>query len=256
MLPLGIQLYTVRDYMKDDFYGTIKKVADIGYKGVEFAGFFDHDPVEIRKFLDDNGLVCHSSHDPFPDKDNANMLIDRLSILGGKRSISGVGPGAVDTEDKAKATIEQFAAAAELFKGSDIRFAVHNHWWDFYYSYNGKTFFDMLCKQVPGIESQLDVLWCAVGNSDPVEVIGKHPKNITMLHCKDGNFGRPWKPNDPITQTAAGLGSVGMDKVIKAGEAHCAEWAVVELDYYEGEMWDAVADSHKYLTEQKLCLGK
>ncbi|MBP5274731.1 MAG: sugar phosphate isomerase/epimerase, partial [Abditibacteriota bacterium] len=256
MLPLGIQLYTVREYMQNDFYGTIKKVAEIGYKGVEFAGFYDKDPKEVRRFLDDNGLVCHSSHDPFPDKDNVNMLIDRMSVLGGTRSISGVGPDAVNTEDKAKRTIERFAAAAELFKGSGIRFAVHNHWWEFYIKYNGKTFFDMLCEQVPEIESELDLLWCAVGNSDPVEVIKKHPKNITMLHCKDGNFDRPWKEGDKVSQTANGFGSVGIDKARKAGEANCAEWAVVELDGYDGEMWDAVKDSHRWLTENGLAKGK
>ena len=256
MLPLGIQLYSVRDFLQKDFYGSIKKVADIGYKGVEFAGFYDNDPKEVRKFLDDNGLVCHSSHDPFPTKDNVNMLIDRMSVLGGSHSISGVGPGDVDTEDKAKKTIERFAEAYELFKGSDIRFALHNHWWEFYYKVGDKCFFDALMEQVPGIESQLDVFWVTVGNADPIEVIKKHPDNVTLLHCKDGHFPQPWNPGDNVSMCANGSGIVDLKNIIKTGEANKAAWAIVEIDSFDGNMWDAVADSHKWLTENGLAIGK
>src|SRR5262249_22064422 len=63
--PIGVQLYTVRDAMKSDFEGTIAKVASIGYKEVEFAGYFDHPPKDIRAILDKNGLTAPSCHVPY-----------------------------------------------------------------------------------------------------------------------------------------------------------------------------------------------
>ena len=256
MLPIGIQLYTVRDFMAEDFYGSIKKIADIGYKGIEFAGFFDNDPKEIKKFIDGLGLVCHSSHDPFPNSSNVNEIIDYLSILDGEFSISGVGPDDVNTEDKAKATIEKFAKAVNLFKGSNIKFGVHNHWWEFFYKVDGVPFFDVLMKEVPDICSELDIFWATLGGADPVEVIKKYPKNITLLHSKDGKNKHPWNhETDPVNMTANGDGNIDVKGCVEAGYKTAVSWNVVELDTFDGNMWDAVEDSYKYLISSGLCKG-
>lgn len=255
MLPVGIQLYTIRDFMEKDFYGSIKKIADIGYKGVEFAGLFGNNPKEIRTFIDDAGLICHSSHDPFPNKDNVNELIDNLSVLGGVYSISGVGPDAVNTEDKAKETIEAFALACDLFKNADIKFGVHNHWWEFYYNVDGMSFFDALIKAVPDIYSELDIFWATLGGADPVEVIKKHPDNIALIHSKDGKCELPWDPKDPIIMVANGDGNIDIKGSVEAGEARNVKWNVVELDFTDGDMWTAVEKSYKYLTDSGLCIG-
>ena len=257
MLPVGIQLYSVRDFMEKDFYGSIKKIADIGYKGVEFAGFYNNEPKEIRKFIDDLGLVCHSSHDPFPTKENINEIVDNISILGGDFSISGVGPDDVSTEERAKATIDRFAEAVSLFEGSGVKFAVHNHWWEFFYKVNGMIFFDALIKAVPNICSELDVFWTTLGGSDPVKIIEKYSKNIVLLHSKDGNCKLPWNHEiDPVIMLANGSGNINIKGCIEAAKNSMISWNVVELDFTDGDMWKAVAKSYEYLTKNGLCTGR
>ena len=72
MKPIGLQLYTLRETAKDDFLGVLNKVAEIGYKGVEPAGLHGYEPNEIRKVLDDLGMVCCSTHGPLVTTDNLN----------------------------------------------------------------------------------------------------------------------------------------------------------------------------------------
>ena len=67
MLDYGIQLYSVRDAMEKDVASTLQKIADMGYKYVEFAGFFGHSAQEIRSMLDSTGLVCSGTHSSWED---------------------------------------------------------------------------------------------------------------------------------------------------------------------------------------------
>src|SRR5271169_3778668 len=87
MKPISIQLYSVRELCKQDFFGTLKKIADIGYKGVEFHSLWDKTPVEVRKALDDLGLVASSTHGEFPTPNNLDKLVETANTLGYKHYV-------------------------------------------------------------------------------------------------------------------------------------------------------------------------
>ena len=89
MKPLSIQLYTLRERAAKDFVGVLKAVAEIGYAGVEPAGLFGHGPSEVRKIVEDLGMTVSSNHQPWPNRENLNEVIEVAGGLGTKTVICG-----------------------------------------------------------------------------------------------------------------------------------------------------------------------
>lgn len=253
MKPLGIQLYTLRKDVYpggDDLPGVLKTVAEIGYKGVEFAGLHGNDPKEIAKIVADLGLKVCSSHAGVPDKDNVQQIVDTESTLGNTRVIGGIGPEDVKTIDGCKAAAEKFNTAAELLKPHGMTFGFHNHWWEFDTVIGGKRVYDILLAEAPGVFSELDVYWAAYGGSDPVEVIKQHSSRIPLLHIKDGML----KQGEHI-HTAVGSGMMKTPEIVRAADPNVLQWLIVELDACATDMLEAVRESYYYLTKQGLASG-
>lgn len=252
MKPIGIQLYTLRKEVYpggDDLPGVLRTVAEIGYKGVEFAGLHGNDPKTIARILSDLGLKVSSSHTALPTKENLQEIVDTELALGNKRVISGVGPDALATADGCKAVAEKFAAAAELLKPHGMTFGFHNHWWEFH-TVDGQRAYDILMAEAPGVFSELDVYWTAYGKADPVEVIKTYSSRIPLLHIKDGML----KEGEHI-HTAVGSGLMKMPEIIRAADPNVLDWLIVELDACATDMLEAVRQSYYYLTKQGLASG-
>src|SRR5210317_1581272 len=90
--PISVQLYSLREEAKDDFVGVLKRVAEIGYTGVEPAGFYGLSPQELRSTVEDLGMKISSSHGPWANPDNLQEVIDTAGILGLDTACSGFGP--------------------------------------------------------------------------------------------------------------------------------------------------------------------
>lgn len=247
--PISIQLYTVREMAAQDFPGTLKTIAEIGYKGVEFAGLHGHDPREIKRIIDDLGLQVSSSHTPFPTPDNAAKICDTESILGNTRIISGLGANEFENEDAVKKAVEKFHTACELVKPYGMTFGMHNHWWEFV-TIDGRYAYDIVMSQVPEMFSELDVYWCAFGKADPVQVILKHRPRIPLLHIKDGLL----KEGEHI-HTAVGSGKLNFPSIIGAADPGVLDWLIVELDASYGDMLADVKKSYEYLVRNGLAEG-
>ena len=249
MKPLSIQLYSVRDAAAKDFPGVLKKVAAIGYKGVEFAGLHGFKPADIRKVLDGAGLVASSSHTALPTKDNLQELIDTAGTLGYKFIITGKGPDDYKTLDGIRKGAAEFQAAAQLLKGTGLSLGYHNHWWEMD-RVEGRLGLDRFLELAPDVFSQVDVYWATnFGAVDAARFIREHKKRIPILHLKDGCL----TPRHP--HTAVGQGRVKMAPIVKAADAKVLQWLVVELDECATDMMRAVEDSYTYLTSQGLAAG-
>jgi sugar phosphate isomerase/epimerase len=245
-------LYTVRPDVypeaKDDFPGVLRTIAEIGYKGVEFAGLFGHAPKEIRRILDDLGMKTSSSHAGVPTAETVSQIVDTESALGNTRIIGGFGPDKFKTADDCKAAADIFQQAAELLKPYGMTFGFHNHWWEFE-TVDGQRVYDILMTNAPDIFSELDVYWTCWGKADPIEVIPQYKSRIPLLHIKDGML----EQSHP--HVAVGSGKLDIPRIIGAAHPDVLEWIVVELDAYDGPMLDAVKKSYKYLTENGLAAG-
>src|SRR5438552_6309576 len=131
--PIGVQLYTVRDAMKSDFEGTVAKVAATGYKEVEFAGYFDHSPKDVRAILDKNGLAapsCHVGYDVVEKK--WSEALDAAKIVGhGYIICPWIDEKQRKEPDGWKRAADLFNRAGEASKKAGIQFGYHNHSFEF-----------------------------------------------------------------------------------------------------------------------------
>jgi len=246
--PISLQLYTLREAAKDDFPGVLKAVADIGYVGVEFAGLQGHDPKEIRKLVDDLGLKVSSSHTGLPTAENIGQLADTELILGNKKVISGFGPDQFKCVNCVKDAAAKFRTAAQLVKPFGMTYGFHNHWWEFH-TVDGKLVYDVLMAEAPDVFSELDVYWCAYGKGDPVKVVSQYKSRLPVLHIKDGSLG------EDKVHLAVGSGVLDVPAIIGAADPNVLEWVIVELDNYDGDMFEAVQSSYDYLVGFGLALG-
>jgi len=185
---IGLQLYTVRDLMKQDFDGTLAKVAAIGYKEVEFAGYFDHSPKDVRAAVDRHGLTAPSAHidykslgEKFPE------VIEAAKVVGHDYLVNPW----IDEEirkqpDGWKQAAETFNRAGEACKKAGIQFAYHNHWFEFL-SVNGKLPYDFLLTEGDPnlVKMELDLCWITVGGQDPLRYFDRYPGRFPLVHVKD-----------------------------------------------------------------------
>ena len=247
--PLSIQLYTLRDTAKQDFPAVLRTLADIGYKGVEFAGLHGHSAEEIKVLIDGLGLQVSSSHVALPTAENVNQLVDTEAVLGNTRLIAGFGPDGFKTLDDVHHSAEKFQTAAELLKPHGMTFGIHNHWWEFATVENSRLIYDVLLEAAPDAFSELDVYWAAFAGLNPAEVVAVHKSRLPLLHIKDGTLEKG------IPHVAVGSGKLDMPAIIAAADPSVLEWLIVELDNCATDMTEAVRQSYMYLTTQRLVAG-
>lgn len=228
--------------------GVLKTVAEIGYKGVEFAGLHGNDPKEIIKIVNDLGLQVSSSHAGVPTAENVAQVAETELTLGNKLVVGGCGPNDVKTVDDCKVQAERFNKAAELLKPYGMQFGIHNHWWEFD-KLGDKYVYDILMDDAQFF-SELDVYWCAFGKANPPEIVAKYKSKIPLLHIKDGEL-----IEGEHVHTAVGSGKVDMHPIIGAADPGVLQWNIVELDACKTDMLEAVKQSYRYLTSEALAAG-
>ena len=196
---IGLQLYTVRDLMKQDFDGTIAGVAKIGYKEVEFAGYFGKTPKEVRATLDKNGLTSPSAHHPMDAPpaehgkmpnltDNLQEIIDGAHIIGQKFLVCPYLDAKSRTADGYKRLAESCNRVGEATQKAGIQFAYHNHSFEFEKVDGLDTLpFDYLLSQTDrkNVKIEMDLCWITVGGQDPIAYFNKYPGRFPLVHVKD-----------------------------------------------------------------------
>jgi sugar phosphate isomerase/epimerase len=217
-VPVGLELYSVRDQLKQDLPGTLREVAKMGYEGVEFfAPYFDWTveyAKEVKKLLDDLHLRCFSTHNSAssfaPDK--IGHAIELNQIIGSKFIVMA-SAGRVEGLDGWKAIAETLNRAAEKIKPLGLRAGFHNHQTEFT-PVEGRRPIEVLAANTSkDIVLQLDVGTCLHAGADPVAWIKKNPGRIVSMHCKD------WSP-EPSKGYAVlfGEGTAPWKKIFEAAE--------------------------------------
>lgn len=250
MKPLALQLYTLRDAAKADFVGVLKKVAAMGYKGVEPAGFHNLSMAEFRKVVEDLGMKVCSSHGPGANPNNLQEVIDAAGVLGIDLACCGYGPAQFDTRDHIRQTAQTVAGMAETLHRAGITLFQHNHYWEFA-QVDGRLAYDWYVQDCgPHVTFEMDAYWSANhGANDPAAMTRKFADRIPLLHVKDGPLQKD-KAMMPL-----GTGKMDIPAVIKACNEKVLRWVIVELDHCECDMLEAVAKSYTYMTRNRLAEG-
>ena len=189
---IGVQLYTVRDQMEKDFVGTLERVARMGYKEVEFAGYYNHAPREVRALLDRLGLASPSSHiglDVLQKDLSAQAELARvighefITVPALMEPLMGKAVGL----DYWKKTAAEFNRIARVLKDQGIDFAYHNHSFEFEPLAGGGNGYEILLAETDPalVKFELDLLWATFAGQDPVAMFTKSPGRYALWHVKD-----------------------------------------------------------------------
>ncbi len=236
---VGLQLYTVRDLMKKDFDGTIAKVAQIGYKEVEFAGYYDRSPQDVRAILEKDGLTSPSTHVGYDIVEKKwSEALDAAHTIGHTFVVCPwIDAKQRKTPDGWKRAAELFNHAGEAAQKAGIQFAYHNHAFEFEPSeaLGGKLPYDFLLAETDPnlVKMEMDLCWITVGGQDPVKYFDRYPGRFPLVHVKDwttkgpgGNDygGATGASKKPGHMTDVGQGEIDFKRIFaqsgKAGIQH------------------------------------
>ncbi|HZF38197.1 MAG TPA: sugar phosphate isomerase/epimerase [Blastocatellia bacterium] len=193
-VPVGLELYSVRDELAKDLIGTVRAVAKMGYEVVEFfSPYYQWTPdyaKEVRKLLDDLKIRCLSTHNG-PNAftpEGIQKAIELNQILGAKYIVLA-SAGRVESLDGWKGVAERLTQASEKLKPLNMRAGYHNHKLEFV-PIEGKRPMEVLAANTPkDVMLQLDVGTCVEAGSDPAAWIKANPGRINSIHCKEWGAG-------------------------------------------------------------------
>ena len=230
-IPVALQLYTVRDELAKDFAGTVRKVAEMGYAGVEFAGTGDLEAEAMRDLLQETGLQpagYHASMDAIASE--FRSLLRYNQVIGNKY----VGVSALPADHrnpagyrKAAQFLNKYGAA---FKEAGIDLYYHNHAFEFE-PFDGTYGLEVLYGEtLPElVKFEIDVYWVAYGGHDPAGLIEANSGRFPLIHLKDMTG-----EGDDRTWAEVGNGTIDFAPIFTASEANGAAWYIVEQDRCAG----------------------
>ncbi len=217
-VPVGLELYSVRDELKRDPMGTVRAVAKMGYQGVEFFSPYyswsTEQAKEMRKLMDDLGIVCYSTHNDRGNFEPAKLskAIELNQIIGSKFIVMA-SAGKVAGLDGWRKVADVLSAGAKQMKPAKLRAGYHNHGTEFT-AVEGKLPIEVIAANTPkDVMLQFDVGTCVSTGNDPVAWINKNPGRIRSIHAKD------WSPDaSKGYRVLFGDGAAPWKKIFEAAE--------------------------------------
>ena len=186
---IGVQLYTFRDAMMNDARGTLKVIAELGFKDIESAGsekgyYYGLTSVEMKQACEDLGMVLRSGHVSLDD--NFERTMDDAAAAGQEYVICSSMPTWGQTVNNYRATADAFNAAGEQCNSRGLKFGYHNHQYEFD-EVDGQVLFDILMDntQPELVYMQLDLGWVIVGGKDPLDYFERYTGRFPTWHLKD-----------------------------------------------------------------------
>jgi sugar phosphate isomerase/epimerase len=268
-LPLGVQLYSVREFLPKDYDGTLRQLSAIGYREVEAAGFFGRTTSEVKASMNRANLHCVSAHYPLKDilpkvdetiqygkdlgleyivcsspwfKDPANVK-DPSSRAARERM----------TLDDWRWNADQFNRIGERVHAAGMKFAYHNHTPEFR-AENGTVFYDELLRLTDPakVAMELDCGWCTIAGKNPAEYLSRYPSRIAMLHIKDFKLTATTTPANAPPSTELGRGTIDYHPIFAAAKNANIRHAFVEQEEFDMPAMDALKIDAEYIRQFKM----
>lgn len=243
---VGLQLYTLRREMEKDFEGTLDKVAAIGFKEVEFAGYFGRTPQQVKAALSRSGLSAPAAHVPLQSMrtdwsktlESANQMGHRYLVL------AYLLPDERKSLDDYKKLAELMSKAGEECKRAGLQFAYHNHDFEFE-SMQGGMPYDLLLKETDPklVKMELDLYWIAKAGQEPAKYFAMYPGRFELFHVKDmdGTARKHF--------TEVGRGVIDFKQIFGQSKQSGVKHYFVEQDETPGSPFDSIKVSYDYLRQ-------
>ena len=253
-LPVGVQLYSVRTDMEKDFYGTLKKVREMGYAGVEFYGeYYGNSVVQVKQWCTELGLIPFSNHVPFQEMiDNIDKVIEENTVLGVQYIVfpymdEASRPG-IDPVQFAQ-TVAKLGEIGAKVREAGFQLLYHNHDFEFVKMADGNLGYDLIfsSNDRKNLQNEIDVCWADYAGQDPAGYLRKYSGNIPVVHLKDYKLeghlsAAPYALIGISTDNSMkdeggsfeyrplGMGQVDIPAVIQAAIEGGSQWLCVEQD--------------------------
>ena len=256
---IAIQLYTVRREIETDLFGTLEKVASIGFKNVETAFWPENISLkQAANALRTAGLDVCSVHCELPIGEEGDRMLELAETYQCDTFIWHGWPedSRYSTLDGIKRLADVYNEANQFASSNGLKFGLHNHWWEFRNDINGQYPYQILGPLLEdGIFFELDTYWIKVAGLEPAQIVGKFGKNAPMLHIKDGpaRYTESLGKDEPEPMTAVGQGAQDFPEIVKAAAGH-TRWMIVEMDRTATEVFGALEDSYRYLIDNNLAI--
>ncbi len=270
MLPqISVQLYSVREQAAVDYEGTIRAIAEMGFQNVEPAGYPGSSVRAASKLFKELGLKAPSCHGALPIGENKNQIIDDALTMGHKYIVTGCPPNFsqdFESTDAIKALAALYCEAADVAAQHGLQVGYHNHDWDLI-DVDGRPGYRTFLENTPEtVLWEADLFWVARAGIVPADFVKEIGPRGKLLHFKDGIVTAEGEFTEAETEDGkimvssstpflpAGAGQVEL--VAASAIATRAEYVVVELDSYDGDMMNAVQESYTYLTTNGIAQGR
>lgn len=264
---LGVQLYSVRDDMKKDPAGTLKKLSQMGYKDVEHAGYYDkkfygYSVADFKKVLDDNGLKMESGHDFLGSKqwnkttndftDDWKKTIDDAAAIGMKYVISpGVDESLCQDINNFRHYMDMFNKTGELCKNAGIHFAFHNESYEFNHSLDGTLIYDLLLQSVDKnlVAQQIDIGNMYEPGGRAMHYLKKYPGRFLLMHVKDEiKKSNPGSDGNTYESCLLTKGVIPVKQVVDYARETGTKYFIIEQESYQDKTpLNAVAEDFKIM---------
>ncbi len=258
-LPLGLQLYSVRDLLPKDYEGTLRQVAAAGYQEVEGAGgFAGHTAAEVKQATAAAGLRCVSCHygiDPLTT--GLDHVIDFHHELGaeyiicaspGYKTPQAPGSHTPRTIEDWRWNADQFNIIGKKVKAAGLRFGYHNHTPEFVRTDGIVPYDELLRLTDPALVTfEMDCGWVIVGGADPVHYLQASPARFSMFHVKDFKKGPPASAEHPPAPAELGQGRIDYRTIFAATSAKYVKHLFVELEGFDMPPFEALKIDADYV---------
>lgn len=240
MSLLSVQLYSVRDAFAADPADTLRRLAAIGFTQVEPYGVVEN-VAALRAGLPANGLTAPTAHAALIGADQAAVFAAAAELGIGLVIDPLVKPEQWQDPADIAATAEKLNTAAKLAAEHGVQVGYHNHWWELESRIGGRAAFEVFADQLdPAVALEVDTYWATAGGEDAPALLRRLGDRVRAIHVKDGGLA-----TDASGQLPAGQGRVPIAEVLAAAPDALR---VVEFDAYDGDLFEAIAASHAFLT--------
>ncbi|OGF49880.1 MAG: hypothetical protein A2231_05290 [Candidatus Firestonebacteria bacterium RIFOXYA2_FULL_40_8] len=231
---LGLQLYTLREFLKTpaDIKATMKKVKDIGYKVVQVSGMGPIEPVELKKIMNENGLISNSAHIKYERLINeTDDVIKECKIMGYETLACPWLPKEMRNEESYKLVAKTLTTAGEKFYKNGIILTYHNHEFEFQ-KFNGKLGIEIIYGESDPryLQTEFDTFWVQFGGGDPAEWILRFKDRTPIVHFKDMGI----MPDKKQIMLPIGEGNINWKRVLSALKEAKTKFYYVEQDDCNG----------------------
>ncbi|MDQ1913911.1 sugar phosphate isomerase/epimerase [Paenibacillus sp. GD4] len=244
---IAVQLYTLREECKSNFPKVLREISQMGYDGVQFAGFHDYDPLELKAVISETGLGVAGMHYSYKFlAENTAQAIEEAKLFGTPDLVCSSMIQELRSTEGYIAAKEELNAIAKRIKPKGMRLSYHNHAYEFDTSIDGRDALSYLLEPAEenDILAEIDVYWVKRGGRDVTSFLKPYVGRMPIIHLKD--------MSDDAEKSFApvGTGTIDFTSILQWGEASGVEWYVVEQDVCKSDPMECVRTSLAHLSKQ------